>query len=103
MTPQERGQAVIERVTANVAFNDISYDTEIVVNDDIEDAALATVGDYETVCVGATREGAVSQALFGSLPEMLSEQAPGTVVMAQSDTESPRSIREALIDRLRRV
>ncbi|MXR19207.1 amino acid permease [Halobacterium bonnevillei] len=100
-SPEERGRDLIERVAAEVSL-DVDYDTEVVVGDDVEATALEAVDAYDTVCVGATREGAVSQTLFGSLPETLGERASGTVVMAQGASTSPQSIREAIIERLSR-
>lgn len=100
-SPQERGEEVIEQVTSDLGMEGISYDTDVVV-DNVEAAALNAVEAYDTVCIGATREGAISQALFGSLPEALGTQATGTVVMAEGASASPRSIREALIERLPR-
>jgi APA family basic amino acid/polyamine antiporter len=98
---EERGHDLVERVAADVSL-DVDYDTEVVVGDDVEATALEAVDAYDTVCVGATREGAVSQTLFGSLPETLGERASGTVVMAQGASRSPQSIREAFIKRLSR-
>jgi nucleotide-binding universal stress UspA family protein len=74
----------------------------VAVTADVEGAILGTVDEYETVCVGATRTGAVSQALFGSLPETVGEEAEGTVVMARGPAASAISIREAIVRRLER-
>lgn len=78
----------------------MTYETRVEVADDVEAAILETVDEYDTVCVGATRSGAISQALFGSLPETVGERAGGTVVMARGPEESPISVREAIIRRL---
>lgn len=37
--------------------------------EDIERTNLNAASEYDTICVGATRSGAISQAVFGSLPE----------------------------------
>jgi APA family basic amino acid/polyamine antiporter len=100
-SPEERGREAIDAATSDLS-QDIDYTTEVVIGDDVESTALDTVETYDTVCVGATRQGAVSQTLFGSLPETLGEQASGTVVMAQGSSATPQSIREAVIKRLSR-
>jgi nucleotide-binding universal stress UspA family protein len=89
-------------VVSELDFEDVDYETTVVVSDDVETAALEVVAPYDTICVGATREGPISQALFGSLPETLGERASGTVVMARGATESPRLIRDAIVERLTR-
>ena len=56
---------------------------------------------YETeIRVGATRSGAIFQAVFGSLPETVGEEMEKTVVMARGPEESAMSVREALLRRL---
>ncbi|MFB6202526.1 MAG: hypothetical protein ABEI98_11025 [Halorhabdus sp.] len=65
-----------------------------------EAAILDTAAEYDTVCAGATRESAISQALFGSLPECLGTTLDRTVVVACGSERSPMSIRDAIIKRL---
>jgi nucleotide-binding universal stress UspA family protein len=97
---QARGQEVIESVADRVDFGGIEYETRVVVGEDVEATLLDAVDEYDTVCIGATRSGAVSQALFGSIPETIGERTDGTVAIARGPEESPRSIREALAERL---
>jgi len=78
----------------------MTYETEIRVAGDIEQTILDAAEDYDTICVGATRSGAISQAVFGSLPETVGEEADKTVVMARGSEESAMSVREALLRRL---
>jgi nucleotide-binding universal stress UspA family protein len=101
-SPEQQGQDVIDRVAADSSLEPSAYDSAVVVDEDVEAAVLQAVAGYDTICVGATREGAISQALFGSLPETLGRQADGTVVMAQGASSSPRSIRQAIIEWLSR-
>ncbi|MFW6376578.1 MAG: amino acid permease [archaeon] len=95
-----RGQETIETTLDDVDLEGVTYDTRVVVSDEVEATLLEVVDEYDTVCVGATRAGAVSQALFGSIPETIGEQADGTVAIARGPEESPRSIREAIVERL---
>jgi len=99
--PEERGEATIERLVEASSLDGVDYDTRIVVtNGEIRPAILDAVADYDTVSVGATRTGAVSQALFGSIPEAIGERSDGTVVMARDASQTPRSVRDAIVHRL---
>jgi amino acid transporter/nucleotide-binding universal stress UspA family protein len=98
--PQERGEAVIEDVAERAGVEYVDYDAAVVVSDDVETAILDAVGAFDTVCVGATRSGTVSQALFGSIPETIGEEVDSTVAMVRGPEESARSVREGLVERL---
>ena len=99
-SPQSRGEAVIDEVAERAGIATMGFTSRVEVADDVEDAVLAVADEYDTICVGATRSGAVSQALFGSLPETIGEQAAGTVVMARGPEKAPLSLREAIVQRL---
>jgi len=98
--PVAAGETLIEGVIERAGLAESAYETRVVVETDTEDAILETAAEYDTVCVGATRESAVSQALFGSLPERLGTDLDRTVVVARGSERSPMSIREAIIERL---
>ncbi|WP_232700705.1 amino acid permease [Halobacterium wangiae] len=98
--PEERGQEVIDSLVERAALDDVEYASRVVVDGDVEDAILAVADDFDTVCVGATRSSAVSQALFGSIPETIGERTDGTVAMVRGSENAPMSIREALVRRL---
>jgi amino acid transporter/nucleotide-binding universal stress UspA family protein len=100
-SPEERGRAVIDSVIERGGLEYMSYVPRVLVSDDVERAILDVVDEYDIVCVGASRSSSVSRALFGSLPETIGERARGTVAMVRGVEESPRSVREGLIDRLR--
>lgn len=78
----------------------MTYDTEIRVAEDTEQAIIDAAEGYDTICVGATRSGAISQAVFGSLPETVGVEVDRTVVIARGPEESAMSDREALLRRL---
>jgi len=99
-SPKERGHAIIEDLAERASIDGSRYDSHVEVADDIEGTILDVASAYDTICVGATRSGAVSQAVFGSLPETIGEQADGTVVMARGPEESAMSVREAVVRRL---
>jgi nucleotide-binding universal stress UspA family protein len=100
LSPDQRGEALIERVADEAGVDEDGYDAVVVVAEDVEAAILEHVNDFDTVCVGATRMGSVSQALFGSLPERVGEQADATVAMVRGSKTSPVSVREAIVRRL---
>ncbi len=99
-TPEERGEALVADLAARAGIEYVQYETRVEVAEDVERAILDAADDYDTICVGATRSGAVSQAVFGSLPETVGERADATVVMARGPETSPLSVREAVLERL---
>lgn len=99
-SPQSQGKAVIDEVAERAGITTMDFISRVEVADDIEEAILEAADEYDTVCVGATRSGAVSQALFGSLPETIGGKAAGTVVIARGPEKAPLSVREAIVQRL---
>jgi amino acid transporter/nucleotide-binding universal stress UspA family protein len=99
-SPQERGEVLIEEFVERAGLEAAQYESRIEVAEDIEGTILDAASEYDTICVGATRTGAVSQAVFGSLPETIGEQADQTVVMARGPEESAMSVRQAIVRRL---
>ncbi len=91
---------MIEEVVDRADLEDVQYTSHVEVADDIEGTILDAAAKFDMICVGATRSGAVSQAVFGSLPETIGEQTDQTVVMAHGPEESAMSIREAIVHRL---
>lgn len=100
VSPTERGESLIAEVADRAGIKYMSYETEVVVAEDTEQAILDAADEYDTVCVGATRSGAISQAVFGSLPETLGATIDRTIVMARGPQEAPMSVREAIVQRL---
>jgi len=71
--PEDTGAEPLDDVAAEAGTDDDAYEPRIVVAEDVEAAILAASDEYDVVCVGATRIGAISQALFGSIPEEVGE------------------------------
>jgi basic amino acid/polyamine antiporter, APA family len=99
LEPQEAGERTIAEVARKAGLEEGSYTSRVVVSEQIEAAIMEAVEDYQTIFVGATRTGVVKQALFGSIPEKVGEQASGTVVMVNK-RHQPRTIIEAIAERL---
>ncbi|MDJ1431283.1 amino acid permease [Halostagnicola sp. A-GB9-2] len=98
--PKQTGRETIESVAAAAGLKADEFESRVLVADDVQETLLeATVG-YGTVCVGATGTSTVAQALYGSLPQRIVQQSDGTVLMARGEARSPRTFRQALIQRL---
>jgi amino acid transporter/nucleotide-binding universal stress UspA family protein len=100
LSPTERGETVVEELAERAGIEYMSYNAEVKVAEDTEQAIIEAAKGYDTVCVGATRSGPISQAVFGSLPEKVGAEVNQTVVMARGPEESPMSVRQALLQRL---
>ena len=100
--PDGMGRALIASVAERSRLDEASYQAEVVVseNGSVEETLLEAVERYDTIVVGATRSSAVAQALFGSIPEKIGEKASGTVAIARGPQYKPRSITEAVVERL---
>lgn len=98
--PVSDGHTIIEEVADQAGIEYLAFDQEVIVSEDTEGAILEAATAYDTICVGATRSGSVSQAVFGTVPERIGEAVDRTVVMARGPEQSPMSIREALRRRL---
>jgi len=78
----------------------MTYDTEMRVAENTQQAILKLAEEFDTICVGATQSGAISQTVFGSLPEKSGAEVDKPVVMARGPEDSPISVREAITRRL---
>ncbi len=98
--PEREGQELITEVAEEAGLGADDYDAKVVTTDNIREAILETVEEYDTVCMGTTRQTAVSRALFGSIPGAVGERASGTVVMVSGSERETKTVREAIAERL---
>ncbi|MCU4743508.1 amino acid permease [Natronoglomus mannanivorans] len=98
--PAEAGYETISAVATAAGLDENEYEPTVLVDDDVRATLLEAVAEYETVCVGATGESTVAQALYGSIPQSIVDQSSGTVVMARGENRAPRTFRQALVQRL---
>ncbi len=98
--PKRAGRETIERVAADAELSEDEFESRVLVGDDIQETLLEATAEYETVCIGATGTSTVAQALYGSLPQRIVRQSEGTFLMARGEVRSPRTFRQALIQRL---
>ena len=96
---RERGERLIHEIASAVDL-DVPYDTEVVLDDDVESALLSTADGYDTTFLGVSPVTSVERVLSGSLHERIGEQLSGTIVMVRSDEPTYRSLRSAIGERL---
>ncbi|RQG97984.1 amino acid permease [Natrarchaeobius chitinivorans] len=97
------GRDTIDAVATDAGLARDDYESQVVVTEgDVREALLEEITAYETVCVGATGTSTVAQALYGSIPQRIVTESDGTVLMARGEQRTPRTFRQALIQRLER-
>ena len=99
LSPTERGETVVEELAERAGIEYMSYNAEVKVAEDTEQAIIEAAKEYDTVCVGATRSGPISQAVFGSLPEKVgarsgSDRCDGPRARGITDVSSPSPVAE---------
>jgi len=98
--PTAAGDELIASVATAVGLDEDEYEARVLVSDAVRATLLETVAAYDTVCVGATGSSTVAQTLYGSIPQQIVEESEETVLMARSENRSPRSIKQAIVQRL---
>ena len=100
-SPEEEGTDLVREVARRANLAEEEWKAEVIVTEDgVRDTLLEAASGFDTLCVGATRSTRLAQALFGSIPETIGEQAPGTVIIVRGTRYQPRSLTDALIQRL---
>lgn len=100
--PVKRGETLIEEIAEEAGLEPDDYETEILVNDDIESAILGKIDWYDTVCIGISEKRSVSRILFGSIAEQVGQRAEGNVAMMRGPYVTNRTVREGIVERLSR-
>ncbi|MGM0546945.1 MAG: amino acid permease [Bacteroidota bacterium] len=100
--PQKEGEGLISSVAHQVGVDDDSYTSKVIISDDVRQALLDNIDDYDTIVIGATRSTAVRQALFGSIPEEIGEKSDANVIITRGREYKPRTVTEGIIERLSR-
>jgi len=93
--PEEAGREVIRMVAEKAGIPEEDYEATVRVGDDIEETLLEATNGFQTVFIGASRDAAYKQALFGSIPAYIGEWASGNVIMVNRPYQ-PRTFWEAL-------
>ena len=93
------GYELLERTASSAQLDPVEYEARVVLAEDVDSAILEEAETADTVVIGATGTGPVEGVLFGSLPERISEHAPGTVVIVEGSQRTMRSIRDAVANK----
>lgn len=101
-TLEADGKAIIEDAAVRAKLSAEEYQAQVVLGEKLRPTILKAVSGYDTVCVGATRSTNITQALFGSIPEMVGEKAEATVAIVRGPQANPRTVKNAVIERLTR-
>ena len=98
--PEIAGRETIIDVAEAAGLSEAEFDPRVLLDEDVRGTLLEAVSGYDVVCVGATGQSMVAQALFGSIPRDIVRVSEGTVVMARDESRVPRTLRDAIIQRL---
>ena len=98
--PKTTGRETIAAVAEAASLAPEEFESRIHVDEDVRETLLEAVAGYDVVCVGATGQSTVAQTLFGSVPRDVVRVSKGTVLMARDENRVPRTLREAVIQRL---
>ncbi|MFW6004149.1 MAG: amino acid permease [Halodesulfurarchaeum sp.] len=100
VSPSVAGKSLLDSMSEAVDLDSIQVKRRVEIAADPTERILEIVPEADLVFVGATRSGAISQALYGSLPEEIASTSDGTLVIARGSDKKPISIREAILRRL---
>jgi APA family basic amino acid/polyamine antiporter len=92
----ERGETLISEVAERAGLGSEEYDSEVIVDSDIESAILGTVDRFDTICVGLSEQSELSRIMFGTIAERISQKATGNVSIVRGLYETPRTDDEKL-------
>lgn len=98
--PRERGRETVTALATAAGIEDEEYTVDVRVATDVRETLVEAVRDVDAVSVGATGQSFVAQALYGTIPRAIAESATGTVIMARGENKSPRTLTEAIVQRL---
>ena len=98
--PKTAGRETITDVAEAAGLSEAEFEPRVHVAEDVRGTLLEVISGYDTVCVGATGQSMVAQALFGSVPRDVVRVSDEAVLMARDESRVPRTLREAVIQRL---
>ncbi len=98
--PYSRGEKIVSQVAEDAGLTKEEYESDVIVNADVESTILNALGEQDTVFVGVSEKLSVSRIMFGSLADRIGEHAKGNVVFVRSEYEHHLTVREAIATRL---
>ncbi len=97
---EDVGGAVVRGVADRAGIDPDDYRSEVWIGEDVTETILTNLRERDLVSLGATRSTGLTRALFGSIPEKIASQAPGTVAIVRGPRYRPRSLLQAIAERL---
>ena len=98
--PETVGKETIDDVASVAGLDPDEYESRVVVDENVREALLETVTEYDTVAVGATGENFVARTMYGTIPRDIVSRTDNTVVIARGADARPRSLKRAILERL---
>lgn len=97
---EETGRRLVHQAASQAQVPRTKYQTRILISRNVREALLEAIDDYDTICVGASRNTVLAQALFGSIPEAILETISGTVAVVRAPQPGARTIIDIIAGRL---
>lgn len=100
--PERNGLHRIEQLADGAALEEDDYVSKVVVSEDIEQAILDELSEYDTVIVGVSETRTLRQILLGSIAQRVAQESDGNVILVRHKQDTHRTIREAIAEWLTR-
>ena len=98
--PVSLGKQAIFRVARAGGISPESYKPDVIVDDNIRNAIMKSLDNYDTICTGMSEVTAFQRIFFGSMAEQIGVEAKGNVILVRGPFRHHRSVRQALAERL---
>ena len=102
MDPEAAGLEIVRKLAEEAGLAEDEYEAavDVVSGEAVRETLVERAIPFDTICLGATGTSTVAQALYGSIPQHIVRRSGGTVVMSRGEQRAPRTLRQALIQRL---
>ena len=92
----EDARAQLEKITETFEGSGVDVETRIIEHDDVVEALVEEADDHDLTIIGATREGALQQLVFGAIPEAVGDGVRNTAIMVRQNVSAGSRIRRWL-------
>lgn len=92
----ERARAQLEEAAASFDGSGVAVETELIEHEDVVEAIVEAAEDHDLTIIGATREGALQQLVFGAVPEAVGDRVRGTAIMVRRNLGAGSHLRRLL-------
>lgn len=97
-TARERGERLISEVADRAEID--SFESEVVLGDDIETTLLRVAADYETAVIGLSRASTLEEILSASISDTIGDSFDGKLVVVRGSEGAALSLRTAIARRI---